>query len=44
MPGGAKEAWPHIKTIFQSIAAKSASEPCCEWVKKKKKNLTQIKF
>ena len=22
MPGGNKEAWPHIKTIFQGIAAK----------------------
>ncbi|XP_069730797.1 6-phosphogluconate dehydrogenase, decarboxylating [Phaenicophaeus curvirostris] len=33
MPGGAKEAWPHIKTIFQSIAAKVGSgEPCCDWV------------
>ncbi|ODQ77432.1 hypothetical protein BABINDRAFT_163457 [Babjeviella inositovora NRRL Y-12698] len=32
MPGGAKEAWPHIKEIFQSIAAKSDGEPCCDWV------------
>lgn len=32
MPGGAEEAWPHIKEIFQSIAAKSGSEPCCDWV------------
>ncbi|KAJ7306364.1 hypothetical protein JRQ81_009708 [Phrynocephalus forsythii] len=33
MPGGAKEAWPHIKTIFQSIAAKvGTGEPCCDWV------------
>ncbi|POI36170.1 hypothetical protein CIB84_000075, partial [Bambusicola thoracicus] len=33
MPGGSKEAWPHIKTIFQSIAAKVGSgEPCCDWV------------
>ncbi len=33
MPGGAVEAWPHIKKIFQSIAAKSSDqEPCCEWV------------
>ncbi|CDK24389.1 unnamed protein product [Kuraishia capsulata CBS 1993] len=32
MPGGAKEAWPHIKDIFQSIAAKSDGEPCCDWV------------
>jgi 6-phosphogluconate dehydrogenase len=32
MPGGAEEAWPHIKEIFQSIAAKSEGEPCCDWV------------
>ncbi|KAM3871866.1 6-phosphogluconate dehydrogenase, decarboxylating isoform 2-T2 [Diretmus argenteus] len=32
MPGGHKEAWPHIKEIFQSIAAKVGTEPCCDWV------------
>jgi len=32
MPGGAHEAWPHIKDIFQSIAAKVDGEPCCDWV------------
>jgi len=33
MPGGNAEAWPLIKTIFQSIAAKTATgDPCCEWV------------
>ncbi|CDR46004.1 CYFA0S21e00672g1_1 [Cyberlindnera fabianii] len=32
MPGGAVEAWPHIKDIFQSISAKSDGEPCCDWV------------
>ncbi|EGV61936.1 decarboxylating 6-phosphogluconate dehydrogenase [Yamadazyma tenuis ATCC 10573] len=32
MPGGHKDAWPHIKEIFQSIAAKSDGEPCCDWV------------
>ncbi|XP_013399406.1 6-phosphogluconate dehydrogenase, decarboxylating-like [Lingula anatina] len=32
MPGGAPEAWPHIKPIFQSIAAKTNGEPCCDWV------------
>ncbi|AGO13276.1 AaceriAFR129Wp [[Ashbya] aceris (nom. inval.)] len=32
MPGGAPEAWPHIKEIFQSISAKSDGEPCCDWV------------
>ena len=23
---------PHVKDIFQSISAKSGSEPCCDWV------------
>lgn len=32
MPGGSKEAWPFVKEIFQSIAAKANGEPCCEWV------------
>ena len=32
MPGGNEEAWPYIKKVFQSIAAKSDGEPCCEWV------------
>lgn len=33
MPGGHPEAWPHVKDIFQSIAAKTDSgEPCCDWV------------
>jgi 6-phosphogluconate dehydrogenase len=33
MPGGAPEAWPHIKAIFQSIAAKvDRNVPCCDWV------------
>ncbi len=35
MPGGSKEAWPHIKPIFQAIAAKVGPKndiPCCEWV------------
>ncbi|EDL14855.1 mCG141692, isoform CRA_c, partial [Mus musculus] len=33
MPGGNKEAWPHIKAIFQAIAAKvGTGEPCCDWV------------
>ncbi|CAH8500373.1 unnamed protein product [Schistosoma guineensis] len=32
MPGGNLEAWPHIKPIFQAIAAKAKSgEPCCDW-------------
>ncbi len=33
MPGGNPEAWPHVKPIFQAIAAKSDDgEPCCDWV------------
>jgi len=33
MPGGAPEAWPHVKPIFQGIAAKVADgSPCCDWV------------
>jgi len=32
MPGGNEEAWPYIKDVFQSIAAKSDNEPCCDWV------------
>jgi len=32
MPGGAKKAWPIVKDILQSIAAKVDGEPCCEWV------------
>ncbi len=32
MPGGNKDAWPLVKTIFQSIAAKSNGEDCCQWV------------
>jgi 6-phosphogluconate dehydrogenase len=33
MPGGSPAAWPHIKPIFQAIAAKVADgTPCCDWV------------
>ena len=33
MPGGAPEAWPHVKEIFQAIAAKvDDGVPCCDWV------------
>ena len=33
MPGGHPDAWPAIKPIFQSIAAKTnEGEPCCDWV------------
>ncbi|MBN1977075.1 MAG: decarboxylating NADP(+)-dependent phosphogluconate dehydrogenase [Anaerolineae bacterium] len=39
MPGGSTDAWPHVKPIFQAVAAKveggtdgSPSAPCCDWV------------
>jgi 6-phosphogluconate dehydrogenase len=33
MPGGNPAAWPHVKEIFQSIAAKvEGGVPCCDWV------------
>lgn len=33
MPGGNIEAWPHVKDIFQAIAAKvEDGTPCCDWV------------
>ncbi|EPX75067.1 phosphogluconate dehydrogenase [Schizosaccharomyces octosporus yFS286] len=33
MPGGNPAAWPRIKPIFQSLAAKAGdNEPCCDWV------------
>ncbi|HEY2893731.1 MAG TPA: NADP-dependent phosphogluconate dehydrogenase, partial [Pirellulales bacterium] len=35
MPGGSPAAWPLVKPIFQSIAAKVGPNndiPCCEWV------------
>eukprot|EP01102_Stenamoeba_stenopodia_P009189 TRINITY_DN26_c0_g1_i1.p1 TRINITY_DN26_c0_g1~~TRINITY_DN26_c0_g1_i1.p1 ORF type:complete len:485 (-),score=140.78 TRINITY_DN26_c0_g1_i1:319-1773(-) len=33
MPGGDPEAWPHVKPIFQGIAAKVPDgTPCCDWV------------
>jgi 6-phosphogluconate dehydrogenase len=33
MPGGSPAAWPHVKPIFQGIAAKvEDGTPCCDWV------------
>jgi len=43
MPGGNPDAWPHVKPIFQAIAAKvdpsgkattsdGQGTPCCDWV------------
>ena len=33
MPGGSPDAWPHVKPVFQSIAAKvEDGTPCCDWV------------
>jgi 6-phosphogluconate dehydrogenase len=37
MPGGSPAAWPHVKPIFQAVAAKVPEGdpngvPCCDWV------------
>jgi 6-phosphogluconate dehydrogenase len=33
MPGGSPAAWPHVRPIFQAIAAKvEDGSPCCDWV------------
>lgn len=33
MPGGSEAAWPAVKPILQSIAAKASDgTPCCDWV------------
>ncbi len=37
MPGGSPAAWPHVKSIFQAVAAKverpdGGEDPCCDWV------------
>jgi 6-phosphogluconate dehydrogenase len=32
MPGGSPAAWPHVKDIFQAIAARVDGIPCCDWV------------
>ena len=33
MPGGDERAWPYVKPIFRSIAARSETkEVCCEWI------------
>lgn len=33
MPGGSLDSWPHIRPIFQAIAAKvDDGSPCCEWI------------
>jgi 6-phosphogluconate dehydrogenase len=37
MPGGSPDAWPLVKPIFQSVAAKvendqGGEDPCCDWV------------
>jgi 6-phosphogluconate dehydrogenase len=33
MPGGSPEAWPHVKPIFQAVAAKVADgTPCSDWI------------
>ena len=33
MPGGTAAAWTHVKSIFQTIAAKVENgSPCCDWI------------
>ncbi|HSL24830.1 MAG TPA: decarboxylating NADP(+)-dependent phosphogluconate dehydrogenase [Acidimicrobiia bacterium] len=33
MPGGAAEAWPHVKAMLQAIAAQAPDgRPCCDWI------------
>ncbi len=32
MPGGSSAAWPHVKPLFQDIAAKVDGVPCSDWV------------
>lgn len=33
MPGGSEKAWPEVKPILQSIAAKAVDgTPCCQWI------------
>lgn len=33
MPGGSKEAWPHIEPMFMAISAKANDgTPCCAWM------------
>lgn len=35
MPGGSVEAWPHLKPVYQAIAAKVGPNhdiPCCDWI------------
>lgn len=33
MPGGSTKAWPEVRAILQSIAAKAPDgTPCCEWI------------
>jgi 6-phosphogluconate dehydrogenase len=37
MPGGSPAAWPHVRPIFQAVAAKVPEgdpngAPCCDWV------------
>lgn len=33
MPGGSEAAWPEVRNILQSLAAKAEDgTPCCEWI------------
>lgn len=32
MPGGSREAYEHIRPVFEAIAAKAGGEPCCAYI------------
>jgi 6-phosphogluconate dehydrogenase len=33
MPGGSAAAWPHLRALLRTIAARAPDgEPCCEWI------------
>ncbi|HPZ16230.1 MAG TPA: decarboxylating NADP(+)-dependent phosphogluconate dehydrogenase [Sphaerochaeta sp.] len=32
MPGGSRQAWPHVKEMLQTISAQVDGVPCCSWV------------
>ncbi len=34
MPGGSEQAWPHVRSVLQKIAAQVEGIPCCNWVGK----------
>lgn len=32
MPGGSREAYEHIRPVFEAIAARAGEEPCCAYI------------